>query len=277
LFGAWDVVVPTKGPSTKRPNTLTPLDPPPSTIDHPLSMNYFAHGLHYLDRPLFLAGTAVPDWMSVADRAVRVRPKLIEPLLADESPDGIEILAGMLQHFLDDDWFHATPAFAITTAELTVRFAALAPDDDARHAAHTRALEVELTRTLTARPDVLGAEAWLTLPDEARSPLDAPLPRATALITLTVRAEGPSRGDVQALLERLLARRDVDLTLERRVLAPPARTTTPLASVGPFRVEARDALALRLTLALSLCANALLALLLLGRRRRGRSTARTQF
>ena len=93
-------------------------------------MNYFAHGLHHLDRPMFLAGTAVPDWMSVADRAVRVRPKLIEPLLADESPEGAEIVAGMLQHFSDDEWFHATPAFAITTAELTVRFAALAPDDD---------------------------------------------------------------------------------------------------------------------------------------------------
>jgi hypothetical protein len=93
-------------------------------------MNYFAHGLHHLDRPMFLAGTAVPDWMSVADRAVRVRPKLIEPLLADESPEGAEIVAGMLQHFLDDEWFHATPAFAITTAELTARFAALSPDDD---------------------------------------------------------------------------------------------------------------------------------------------------
>ncbi|MBL8851778.1 MAG: hypothetical protein JNG89_19025, partial [Planctomycetaceae bacterium] len=93
-------------------------------------MNYFAHGLHHLDRPLFLAGTAVPDWMSVADRAVRVRPKLIEPLLSDESPDGVEIIAGMLRHFADDDWFHATPAFAITTAELTTRFAALVPDDD---------------------------------------------------------------------------------------------------------------------------------------------------
>src|SRR5262245_43930521 len=100
---------------------------PPSTID---SMNYFAHGLHHLDRPLFLAGTAVPDWMSVADRAVRVRPKLIEPLLADDSRDCAETAAGILRHFADDDWFHSTRAFALTTAELTQRFAQLLAGDD---------------------------------------------------------------------------------------------------------------------------------------------------
>ena len=93
-------------------------------------MNYFAHGLHHLDRPLFLAGTAVPDWMSVADRKVRVRPKLIEPLLAEESSDCVETAGGMLRHFADDDWFHSTPAFAITTAELTQRFATLLAGDD---------------------------------------------------------------------------------------------------------------------------------------------------
>ena len=93
-------------------------------------MNYFAHGLHHLDRPLFLAGTAVPDWMSVADRSVRVRPKLIEPLLNDESPGSAETAAGILRHFEDDDWFHSTRAFALTTAELTQQFAKLLAGDD---------------------------------------------------------------------------------------------------------------------------------------------------
>ena len=31
-------------------------------------MNYFAHALPFLDRPYFVAGTAVPDWLTVADR-----------------------------------------------------------------------------------------------------------------------------------------------------------------------------------------------------------------
>jgi len=60
---------------------------------------------------------------------VRVRPKLIEPLLADASPECAETAAGMLRHFADDEWFHSTRAFALTTAALTQRFAALLPHD----------------------------------------------------------------------------------------------------------------------------------------------------
>ena len=33
-------------------------------------MNYFAHGVRFLEDPYFLAGTAVPDWLSVVDRRV---------------------------------------------------------------------------------------------------------------------------------------------------------------------------------------------------------------
>lgn len=93
-------------------------------------MNYFAHGMRFIDRPLFLAGTAVPDWMAVADRSVRVRPRLIEQLLQGPSSEEDETARGMLQHFADDDWFHATPAFVLTTAELTRRFVEVLPADD---------------------------------------------------------------------------------------------------------------------------------------------------
>ena len=95
-------------------------------------MNYFAHGVRFLDQPLFLAGTAVPDWMSVADRGVRVRPKLVEALTREEGPDS-ETARGILQHFHDDDWFHRTPGFARVTAALTEQFReALAGDDGMR-------------------------------------------------------------------------------------------------------------------------------------------------
>lgn len=95
-------------------------------------MNYFAHGIRFLDQPLFLAGTAVPDWMSVADRAVRVRPRLVEPLLQERGPDA-EIARGILQHFHDDDWFHRTHGFARVTAAMTDQFReALAGDDGMR-------------------------------------------------------------------------------------------------------------------------------------------------
>lgn len=96
-------------------------------------MNFFAHGLRFLDRPYFVAGTAVPDWLSVADRQVRVRAKLIEPhLLGDGSPLA-EVAAGAMQHLHDDGWFHATRAFFEVSTSLAVRFReVLGPDDSHR-------------------------------------------------------------------------------------------------------------------------------------------------
>ncbi len=96
-------------------------------------MNFFAHGLRFLDRPYFVAGTAVPDWLSVADRQVRVRVKLIEPhLLGDGSPQS-EVAAGAWQHLHDDGWFHATRAFFEVSTSLAVSFReVLGPDDSHR-------------------------------------------------------------------------------------------------------------------------------------------------
>lgn len=96
-------------------------------------MNYFAHGRRFLDRPYYLAGTAVPDWLSVADRKVRMRTPRVLPF-ADGSPSPTaELAAGVLQHLHDDGWFHRTPAFHEVTGTLTRVFReALPVDDDIR-------------------------------------------------------------------------------------------------------------------------------------------------
>jgi hypothetical protein len=49
-------------------------------------MNYLAHALPFLDDPYFVAGTAVPDWLMVADRRVRMRPRYVEPWTRDADP-----------------------------------------------------------------------------------------------------------------------------------------------------------------------------------------------
>ncbi len=96
-------------------------------------MNYFAHSLRFLDRPYFVAGTNVPDWMSVADRQVRVRGKLIEPFLRNDGSPLAEVAAGAMQHLHDDDWFHSTRAFFEVTTELAIKFReVLGPDDSHR-------------------------------------------------------------------------------------------------------------------------------------------------
>lgn len=94
-------------------------------------MNYLAHGIRFLDRPYFMAGTAVPDWLSVVDRRVRMRTKRIVPLLhqwPQGSPES-EVAHGILQHLADDDWFHTTLGFNAVTSQMTALFRLALPGD----------------------------------------------------------------------------------------------------------------------------------------------------
>ncbi len=81
-------------------------------------MNYFAHGRRFTHDPYFLAGTAIPDWLSMVDRQVRVRAKGAGALATDEDPRIAALARGVQQHLADDDWFHQTPTFH----ELNVAF-----------------------------------------------------------------------------------------------------------------------------------------------------------
>jgi hypothetical protein len=83
-------------------------------------MNYFAHGHRFVDDPYFLAGTAIPDWLNIVDRRVRVRSKLAEPFTADEDPRIAALARGIMQHHRDDGWFHETEAFTALSWEFTV-------------------------------------------------------------------------------------------------------------------------------------------------------------
>jgi len=85
-------------------------------------VNYFAHALPHLDRPYFLAGTALPDWLSVIDRKLRLRPRLLEPHRESENADVRELVAGIAQHLEDDGWFHVTRGFVETSAEIGLLF-----------------------------------------------------------------------------------------------------------------------------------------------------------
>ena len=96
-------------------------------------MNYFAHGMRFTDRPYFLAGTACPDWLSVADRRVRLRARRVQPFADDSGSIEAEVAAGVLQHLADDNWFHQTRAFVETSAILTRMIrGVLGPEDGFR-------------------------------------------------------------------------------------------------------------------------------------------------
>jgi hypothetical protein len=93
-------------------------------------MNYFAHGRRFVADPYFLAGTAVPDWLGVVDRRVRVRSRQARLHVDAADPRAAGIARGILQHLHDDDWFHQTRAFAELSLELCQMFRRALPADE---------------------------------------------------------------------------------------------------------------------------------------------------
>lgn len=87
-------------------------------------MNYFAHAYRFLDDPYFVAGTGVPDWLTVVDRPVRVRLRQAVPLAEDPDPQTASVVRGIIQHLRDDARFHETRAFM----ELCLQLTAMARD-----------------------------------------------------------------------------------------------------------------------------------------------------
>lgn len=93
-------------------------------------MNYFAHGRDCLDAPFVLAGTAVPDWLSVVNRRVRARARLAQPWIEDPDQVVAGVARGIVKHHHDDAWFHQTRAFVELSLQLTVEIRDLLPDDN---------------------------------------------------------------------------------------------------------------------------------------------------
>ena len=91
-------------------------------------MNYLAHGYRFVDEPMYAAGTAVPDWLSVADRKTRIRSRTVHAVLQDLNPEAKLLANGMLQHLADDDRFHRSPTFLMLESEIGQRFRRLMPD-----------------------------------------------------------------------------------------------------------------------------------------------------
>ncbi len=92
-------------------------------------MNYFSHALPFLANPYFVAGTAVPDWLAVVDRGVRLKAKNVEPLSTHPNGETAAVARGLLQHFRDDAQFHKTRAFAETTLALSTAIRGVLPAD----------------------------------------------------------------------------------------------------------------------------------------------------
>jgi hypothetical protein len=156
------------------------------------SMNYFAHALPYLDRPYFLAGTGVPDWLTVADRPVRLRSKHVEPFQNDSDPVVAAVAGGILQHLRDDSRFHASRAFVETSLAMTVIVRDVLEGETGLRPAFLGHLLVEmlLDASLIADNPVRLTEYYRVLdaidPDRVEAAVNSMAPRPTQRLALFI-------------------------------------------------------------------------------------------
>ena len=123
-------------------------------------MNYFAHARPFLDNPYFVAGTAVPDWLSVLDRKMRVRSTAAQTLASHTDGRVAALAAGIVQHHHDDGWFHQTRAFAELNLQLTAAVREVLPQDDGFRPSFLGHILVEIlldAALIAAAPDQLDA------------------------------------------------------------------------------------------------------------------------
>jgi len=128
-------------------------------------MNYLAHGFRHLHCPYFLAGTAVPDWLSVIDRRVRVRGPAAEARLSSRESTTCQIAAGIIQHLADDQWFHQTRVFAETSMQFAVQLRDQLPGDEGFRPSFLGHILVEILMdaTLMSRDILIADEYYASL------------------------------------------------------------------------------------------------------------------
>lgn len=89
-------------------------------------MNYLAHGLRRLDgSPWRLAGTALPDWLRVLDRRLRIAPDRATAAARGDDAHAAGLALGVLDHVEDDRRFHTSAAFVAATHDVAALFGPL--------------------------------------------------------------------------------------------------------------------------------------------------------
>ncbi|MCZ6793575.1 MAG: hypothetical protein O7J95_08185 [Planctomycetota bacterium] len=90
-------------------------------------MNFLAHGYLHVDRPYFLAGTALPDWLRLCGRRLGLSDLPEPPRQVAASPEE-DLAAGHRRHLADDARFHADPTFVEVARRITEEIRERAPD-----------------------------------------------------------------------------------------------------------------------------------------------------
>lgn len=109
-------------------------------------MNFFSHAVRFLDEPFFVAGTAVPDWVSLVPGEVRARVRR-DPafeLTADSDKRIAALGRGIIQHHDDDRWFHTSATFTEMQWDFARRTRDRFPEDQSMRSIFLGHILVEL-------------------------------------------------------------------------------------------------------------------------------------
>ncbi len=107
-------------------------------------MNYLSHAYKHLHDPYFVAGTSLPDWMSVIDRRNRARSKSAELVMDHPDPRVAALARGVIQHHHDDRWFHQSQKFSDLCSQFSVELRELVNDESGHQAGFVGHIVVEL-------------------------------------------------------------------------------------------------------------------------------------
>ncbi|MGV3483547.1 MAG: hypothetical protein ACO1RT_03905 [Planctomycetaceae bacterium] len=128
-------------------------------------MNFLSHARAYLDQPYVVAGTAVPDWLSVVDRRIRARCKQAIPLLQSEDPITRDVALGITHHHRDDQWFHGSRLFNELALQLAVELRDQLPGDEGFRPSFVGhiLIEILIDATLIAREPQIGTRYYAAI------------------------------------------------------------------------------------------------------------------
>ena len=107
-------------------------------------MNSFSHAFPFLDQPYMAVGCGVPDLLGAVDRRCRTRKKKAIPFMDHDDPIVAAVAKGVVQHHLDDHWFHTGSTFNRMNLAMAVELRKLFDDDQSMRSGFATHVLIEM-------------------------------------------------------------------------------------------------------------------------------------
>ena len=204
-------------------------------------MNYLSHAYRFVDDPYFVAGTALPDWMSVLDRRNRARSQAASQWVDSDDRELSAMARGVMQHHEDDRWFHQSESFATLSTRFAVELRGLLQEGHQAgflgHIAVELLLDAVLIEDVPERLDAYYNALLQLNPEVVQAAANRLLPRPVERLSLLVPRFIAERFLADYTDDQLLWRR-LNHVMRRVGLAPLPTTIVQWLALARPRVRA---------------------------------------